>query len=109
MIQTTLFTWSLLSLLLLTSPFALNAARTLPEKDERAGPPRTLDTLRTFPEMTSRGAWGERAKEIREQVLASCGLWPLPAKTPLKAEIFDRTERDGYSVEKVYFQSYPGF
>jgi len=30
-------------------------------------------------------------------------------KTPLKAEIFDRIEREGYSVEKVYFQSYPGF
>jgi dienelactone hydrolase len=109
MTQTTLLTRSLLSLLLLTSPIALKAARSLPEKDERAGPPQTLDTLRTFPEVTSRGAWGERAKEIREQVLASCGLWPLPKKTPLKAEIFDRTEREGYSVEKVYFQSYPGF
>ncbi len=33
----------------------------------------------------------------------------MPDKTPLNAKIFGKIERDGYSVEKVYFQSYPGF
>src|ERR1044071_7632281 len=87
---------------------AMGASR-LPERDERAAAPATLDTLRTFPEISSRSQWEQRAREIHERVLTSCGLWPLPAKSPLKAEIFDRVERDGYSVEKVYFQSYPGF
>ncbi len=53
---------------------------------------------------------GKRAGEqIRQQVLVSCGLYPLPPKTPLKAKIFGRVERDGYTIEKVYFQTYPGF
>ncbi len=70
---------------------------------------KTLNTTRAFPKVSSRHEWRDRAQEIREQVLVSCGLWPMPERTPLQAHIFDRVERDGYSVEKVYFQSYPGF
>ena len=70
---------------------------------------RNLDTPRDFPEITSRQEWPERAKEIREQVLVSCGLWPMPEKTPLNAHIFGKVERDGYSVEKVYLQTFPRF
>src|SRR3954466_3428723 len=100
---------SLLSTLLIAAlAVRAPAAGKLPERDERAGAPRTLDTLRTFPEVSSRSEWEARAREIRENVLVSCGLWPLPKKTPLKAEIFGKVDRDGYSVEKVYFQSYPG-
>ncbi|HTD65379.1 MAG TPA: acetylxylan esterase [Candidatus Limnocylindria bacterium] len=79
-----------------------------PEKDQRAVV-KTLNTPRAFPEITSKTEWERRAQAIREQVLVSCGLWPMPEKTPLNAKIFGRIERDGYSVEKVYFQSYPGF
>lgn len=68
-----------------------------------------LNTPRTFPEIGSRRQWAARAKEIREQVLVSCGLWPRPEKTPLRSHIFGRVEREGYSVEKVYFQTLPGF
>src|SRR4051794_35748723 len=64
-----------------------------------------LDTPREFPAISTREAWETRAKEIREQVLVSCGLWPLPEKGPLKARIFGKIERDGYSIEKVYFQT----
>ncbi|MBE0543411.1 MAG: acetylxylan esterase [Verrucomicrobia bacterium] len=70
---------------------------------------RTLNTPRTFPEIPTRADWESRAQEIRQQVLVSCGLWPLPAKTPLNPQIFGRIERDGYSVEKVYLETYPGF
>ena len=68
-----------------------------------------LNTPREFPKIASREAWEARAKEIREQVLVSCGLWPMPEKTPLQAHVFGRIERDGYSVEKVYFQPLPRF
>ncbi len=68
-----------------------------------------LNTPRTFPELKSKEEWQERAREIREQMLVSCGLWPMPEKAPLNPFIFDRVERDGYSIEKVYFQTYPGF
>lgn len=81
----------------------------LPAADQRAAPPRTLNTLRSFPDIAARRDWQARAREIREHILVSCGLWPLPEKTPLNARIFGRIERDGYSVEKVYLQTYPGF
>src|SRR5262245_17194534 len=84
-------------------------AETLPPVDRGVEAPRTLNTLRTFPDIESKGAWERRAREIREHILVSCGLWPLPEKTPLRAQVFGKIERDGYTVEKVYFQTYPGF
>ena len=69
----------------------------------------TLDTSRTFPPIATEARWRDRSHVIREQILVSAGLWPMPEKTPLQSRVFDKVERDGYSVEKVYFQSYPGF
>ncbi|HTA31526.1 MAG TPA: acetylxylan esterase, partial [Candidatus Cybelea sp.] len=69
----------------------------------------TLDTPRDFPAIATAAQWQERSRAIREQILVSSGLWPMPEKTPLRPVIFGKVERDGYSVEKVYFQSYPGF
>ena len=77
----------------------------LPESDTRAKEVRTLDTPRQFPEVTTRAAWEKRAKEIREQALVSCGLWPIPEKDWQNVKIFDRVERDGYSIEKVQIQT----
>ena len=88
---------------------SLPAAPVPPDLDQRGGPVKTLNTLRAFPEIQTRAEWEQRAQKIRVQVLVSCGLWPQPEKTPLDAKVFGRIQRDGYSVEKVYFQSYPGF
>jgi dienelactone hydrolase len=74
-----------------------------------AGKIKDLNTPRTFPQIQSKSAWQSRAAEIRENVLVSCGLWPMPEKTSLNAHVFGRVERDGYSIEKVYFETYPGF
>src|SRR5436190_11754519 len=68
-----------------------------------------LNTPRQFPAIASREQWQARAKDIRENILVSCGLWPMPEKPPLKAHIFGKIEREGYSIEKVYFQPMPGF
>ena len=93
----------LLPVLILSLPlFAADAPR-----DPNA--PRDLNTPRTFPAIQSRQEWQRRADEIREHVQFATGLWPMPEKTPLNERIFDRVERDGYSVEKVYFETYPGF
>lgn len=54
-------------------------------------------TLRTY---ATREEWEERAGQIRQQILACMGLKP---------RIFGRVEREGYSVEKVFFESLPGF
>lgn len=63
-------------------------------------------TLRPWP---SREVWERRAAHIRQRLLVSLGLWPLPERTPLKPRISGRQEREGYSVEKVRFESLPGF
>jgi hypothetical protein len=76
---------------------------------EKTNTPVTLDTPRDFPAIASRIEWQERAVQIREQILVSCGLWPLPEKTPLKARVFGKISRAGYTVEKVYLQTSPGF
>src|SRR6266545_205518 len=83
-------------------------AQSLPASDQRAGAVNDLNPPREFPAIHSRSEWESRSKEIREQILVSCGLWPLPEKRPLNAQVFGRIERDGYSVEKVYFQTYQG-
>ena len=68
-----------------------------------------LNTPRDFPIITSRAQWETRAREIREQILVSAGLWPMPEKTPLQTKVFGKIIRDGYSIEKVAIQPWPGF
>ena len=57
----------------------------------------------------SRTDWEEERARLKEQVLFAAGLSPMPDKPPLNARIWNRIERDGYSMEKVYFQSLPNF
>jgi dienelactone hydrolase len=80
----------------------------VPATDRRAEV-RTLNTAWTFEPPRDAAAWQARARKLREQVLVAAGLWPLPPRRALHSEIFDRTERGDYSVEKVFFESYPGF
>ena len=49
---------------------------------------KTLNTPRDFPAVSSKEDWQAQAKQIREQVLVSCGLWPLPSRPPLRTQIF---------------------
>ncbi len=53
--------------------------------------------------------WQARREHLRQQILWAAGLLPMPEKTPMNPQIFGRLDRDGYTVEKVYFESYPGF
>lgn len=63
-------------------------------------------TLRSYASQTE---WETRAAYIRRHILACAGLWPLPERPPLRPRVFGRIDREGYSVEKVYFHSLPGF
>src|SRR5437899_8911217 len=76
--------------------------------DVRLGPPKTLNGYFPFVVPKTKKAWEARRKQVREQVLVANGLWPLPEKTPLNAVIHGKIERDGYTMEKVYFASMPG-
>src|SRR5688572_23005814 len=53
--------------------------------------------------------WEAHSRWLREHVRFAAGLWPEPRKSPLNAHIFGKIEGDGYTIEKVYFESYPGF
>jgi hypothetical protein len=60
------------------------------------------------PAFPHRLAWEERAKALREQLLVANGLWPMPEKPQLNPVIHGAIDRDEYTVEKVYFASWPG-
>lgn len=96
--------------LLLFSAWLANPALAAPSGAiEKSSSIRTLDTPRDFPAITTRSEWESRARNIREQILVSCGLWPLPKRGPVRPTVFDKIEREGYSIEKVYFETLPGF
>jgi dienelactone hydrolase len=61
------------------------------------------------PQFGSRAGWDIRAAHLRELVLASAGLLPMPDRTPLNAQVFGQITRPDYTVSKVYFESLPGF
>jgi hypothetical protein len=76
--------------------------------DSRLGPLKDQNGYFPFTPPKSAEEWEDRAERLRRQVLVANGLWPMPEKTPLHAVIYGRVERDGYTVDKVYFESYPG-
>jgi dienelactone hydrolase len=93
--------------LLLAAPAVLRAAA--PPADARLQPLKDLDGYFPFNPPKSKQEWEARAAAVRRQILVSQGLWPMPTKTPLNAVIHGKVDRPDYSVEKVYFESSPGF
>jgi len=53
-------------------------------------------------------AWEARKVVLKEQLLVSQGLWPLPEKVALNPVVHGKIDRDGYTVERVFFVSHPG-
>lgn len=97
----------------LAAPLRAEAPRALPPgewpRDRRYEPLKDLDGYFPFQPPATRAAWERRAEWVRRRILVSQGLWPLPTRTPLNPVIHGRIERDEYTVEKVYFESAPGF
>jgi hypothetical protein len=77
-------------------------------EDSRLGKAKTLNDYFPMTPPASRAAWEARKKDLREQVLVANGLWPLPEKMPLNPVIHGKIDRDDYTIEKVFFASYPG-
>jgi dienelactone hydrolase len=76
--------------------------------DARLGAPTTLNDYFPWIPPAHLPEWEVRKKELREQVLVATGLWPMPPKQPLKPVINGKIDRDDYTIEKVFFTSYPG-
>ncbi|MCB1127691.1 MAG: acetylxylan esterase, partial [Verrucomicrobiae bacterium] len=100
-------------ILLVAIPVQAAPIRALPEgerpHDVRLGPLKDLNGYFPFHAPATREAWETRAEQVRRQILVTLGLWPMPPKTDLNAVIHGRMELDGYTVEKVFFESVPGF
>lgn len=95
----------LLSLLVLSIPLIVQAGE---PTDARLGKPKDLNGYFPFKVPASKDAWETRRRELREQILVANGLWPMPEKMPLSPVIHGKIERDGYTIEKVFFASMPG-
>ena len=76
--------------------------------DIRLNPAKTLNDHFPFEVPSDVASWHARAEKLRHRILVATGLWPMPNKTPLNAVIHGKSVRDGFSVEKVYFESLPG-
>ena len=77
------------SLVLTASPLARQAGfRTL---DDKYSPPRFTDAVE----------WKKRAAYLREHILASAGLLPMPDRAALAPEIFGKVTKTEYTVEKA--------
>src|SRR4051794_37615670 len=74
-----------------------------------AGQYRTLDDRFDPPRYTSLPSLNVRADYIREHILASAGLLPMPTKSELKPVVSGEVRHDDYIVSKVRFESLPGF
>jgi len=96
---------------LLMGPLAVAGPRVLPEgqmpNDQRLEPPKDLNGYFPFIVPKTKEAWETRAAKLRRRVLVATGLWPMPEKTPLNPVIYGRVDREGFTVEKVYFESCP--
>jgi len=77
--------------------------------DQRLQPLKDLDGYFPFKPCETPAEWGLRAERVRRDLAVALGLWPMPEKTPLNAVIHGRIDRPDYYVEKVYFESIPGF
>ncbi len=52
--------------------------------------------------------WKGQRDERRRQLYDMLGLWPIPARTDLQPVVAGRLEGDGFTVEKIRFESLPG-
>lgn len=77
--------------------------------DARLKPLKDLDGYFPFTPPTSKADWEKRSERVRRQILVAEGLWPMPTKSPLNAVIHGKIDCGEYTVEKVWFESAPGF
>ena len=70
---------------------------------------RHLDEEHTPTAYATLEEWLGRAEELRTRILISSGLWPLPARTPLNVRLSEPLRREGYTVQNVSLETYPGF
>jgi dienelactone hydrolase len=84
-------------------------AQKVPAEDTRNTHIVTTNTPMPLPAFTNRQSWEARKVHLRNQILVSAGLSPMPEKTPLNPQVFGKIEGQGYTIEKVLLETLPGF
>jgi dienelactone hydrolase len=102
------------SLALLAPVSFLSAApRALPEgtlpADSRLADLKDLNGYFPFTPPKTKDEWAARSNKIRHALKVSAGLFPEPDRTPLNPVIHGRIDRGDFTVEKVYFETRPGY
>lgn len=77
--------------------------------DSRLHLTRHTGTVYPITRFNSRDEVDARREELRFNLRMAAGLYPWPQKTPLNVKREMVGEYEGYSVEKIMFESYPGF
>lgn len=72
-------------------------------------PLRDLNSHCPFHPLESLEAWQKRAADLRLQLQVSLGMWPALELDPVDPNIYGRIQRNGYTIEKLTFESLPGF
>ena len=99
--------WIALPFILL--PASNPLASQVPAQDSRNSDIITTNTHLPLPKFTTPEEWEERKAFLRNQILVSAGLSPMPLKTPLHPQIYGRLEAKNYTIEKVLIETLPGF
>jgi cephalosporin-C deacetylase-like acetyl esterase len=58
--------------------------------------------------ITNRAQWEAGRETRRQRYFEMLGLWPLPERTALQAQVTGQLEQSNVRIEKVHFQSRPG-
>lgn len=85
------------------------AGSTAAASDVRLGDLNDLNGYFPFQPSATPEEWERRREYVRRQILVSTGLWPMPERPTIKPTVHGRVVRDGYTVDRVYFESFPGF
>lgn len=80
--------------------FASGPAERLQAYYERMADPRPLRP-------GTKAQWLLRRAEVRQRTLQALGLTPMPDRLPLEVRQGGALERDGYRVERLYWQTWP--
>ena len=89
------------------------APRVLPDGklpvDKRLADLKDLNGYFPFEPPTSKEEWVTRSERIRHALKVAVGLFPEPERTPLNPVIHGKIDGGDFTVEKVYFETRPGF
>ena len=70
---------------------------------------RTLNSYFPFEPPTTVAEWDARSEQLRSKMRFALGLVPEPTRTALNPVIRGLRDMGDYTIEKVYFESMPGF